>query len=98
MLYICENKGYFIVITILFKYTIYEEDIYVGYRYYDSFRKDVSYPFGYGLSYTGFEYLNPAITEQDGNITVSVEIKNKGKVEGKEVVQLYVTAIASADL
>ena len=73
-------------------FTIYEEDIYVGYRYYDSFKKDVSYPFGYGLSYTSFEYLNPTITEKEGNITINVEVKNVGKVAGKEVVQVYVSA------
>ena len=73
-------------------YTIYEEDIYVGYRYYDSFGKDVSFPFGFGLSYTDFEYKDAKVTKKDGNIEVSVEIKNTGKVAGKEAVQLYVSA------
>ncbi|WP_352423025.1 glycoside hydrolase family 3 C-terminal domain-containing protein [Proteiniphilum sp.] len=73
-------------------YTNYEEDIYVGYRYFDSFDKQVSYPFGYGLSYTSFEYGNPSIKEENGEYIVSIDIKNNGKVAGKEVVQLYVAA------
>ena len=73
-------------------YTTYEEDIYVGYRYFDSFGKKVSYPFGYGLSYTTFEYANASVSEDDGVYTVTVDVKNTGKREGKEVVQLYVAA------
>lgn len=73
-------------------YTRYEEDIYVGYRYFDSFGKQVSYPFGYGLSYTTFEYANPSIKGGNGVYTVTVAVKNTGNVAGKEVVQLYVSA------
>ena len=73
-------------------YTDYEEDIYVGYRYFDSFGKEVSYPFGYGLSYTDFAYDKAAIQADNGVYTVSVEVKNTGKTAGKEVVQLYVSA------
>ncbi len=73
-------------------YTNYEEDVYVGYRYYDSFGKQVSYPFGFGLSYTTFEYSNPVIHEENGLFTISVEVKNIGEYAGKEVVQLYVSA------
>ena len=73
-------------------YTNYEEDIYVGYRYFDSFGKNVSYPFGYGFSYTTFEYTNPAIMSENGTYTVTVNVKNIGKCAGKEVVQLYVSA------
>lgn len=73
-------------------YTDYEEDIYVGYRYFDSFGKVVSYPFGYGLSYTAFAYDKAAIQAENGVYTVSVEVKNTGKTAGKEVVQLYVSA------
>ena len=73
-------------------YTNYEEDIYVGYRYFDTFVKQVSYPFGYGLSYTTFAYDKAAVKADNGVYTVSVEVKNTGKVAGKEVVQLYVSA------
>ena len=73
-------------------YTNYEEDIYVGYRYFDSFDRQVSYPFGYGLSYTTFAYSNPAIKAENGVYTVTVDIKNTGKMAGKEVVQLYTSA------
>ncbi|MCD8093068.1 MAG: glycoside hydrolase family 3 C-terminal domain-containing protein [Bacteroides sp.] len=76
-------------------YTNYEEGIYVGYRYFDSFGKAVSYPFGYGLSYTTFEYANPAIKADKDAYTVTVEVKNTGKAAGKEVVQLYVSAPGS---
>ncbi len=73
-------------------YTRYEEDIYVGYRYFDSFGKEVSYPFGYGLSYTTFAYDKASIRADNGLYTVTVEVKNTGKTAGREVVQLYVTA------
>lgn len=73
-------------------YTNYEEGIYVGYRWFDAQKIAVSYPFGYGLSYTTFEYLNPAVQIQGEDITVTVEVKNSGSVEGKEVVQLYAVA------
>lgn len=73
-------------------YTVYEEDIYVGYRYFDSFNKKVSYPFGYGLSYTTFEYSDAQISEDGGVYTVTVNVKNTGKYDGKEVVELYVAA------
>ena len=73
-------------------YTDYEEDIYVGYRYFDSFDVPVSYPFGYGLSYTTFEYSDAKIAEKDGAYEVAVNVKNIGKYEGKEVVELYVSA------
>ncbi|WP_418698192.1 glycoside hydrolase family 3 C-terminal domain-containing protein [Bacteroides sp.] len=79
-------------------YTNYEEDIFVGYRYFDSFGKQVSYPFGYGLSYTTFEYANPAIKADNGIYTLSVDVKNTGKFAGKEVVQLYVSAPNSAGM
>lgn len=79
-------------------YTRYEEDIYVGYRYFDSFGKQVSYPFGYGLSYTTFEYANPTVKQDDGLLTVTVEVKNTGKFAGKEVVQLYAAAPNSAKM
>ena len=70
----------------------HEEDIYVGYRYFDTFKKDVAYPFGFGLSYTTFEMGKPSVKANGKNIEVSVTIKNTGKVAGKQVAQVYVTA------
>ena len=73
-------------------YTDYEEDIYVGYRYFDSFEKPVSYPFGFGLSYTTFEYSDAKIAEKGDAYEVTVTVKNTGNYEGKEVVELYISA------
>ena len=73
-------------------YTVYEEGIYVGYRWFDTQNLEVSYPFGYGLSYTTFEYSNPVIAAGKNETTVTVEVKNTGAYAGKEVVQLYVSA------
>jgi len=70
----------------------HNEDIYVGYRYFDSFGKEVAYPFGYGLSYTTFDYSKPAVKVKGGVATVTVTVKNTGAVAGKEVAQVYVTA------
>lgn len=70
---------------------IYQEDIYVGYRYFETFAKDsVLYPFGFGLSYTTFTTDVATASEQDGVINVTVDVTNTGSVDGKEVVQLYV--------
>ncbi len=72
--------------------TVYYEDIYVGYRYYETFDVAVSYPFGYGLSYTTFAYRDFKLEENgDGTVTATVTVQNTGKVAGREVVQLYVT-------
>nr|AIA99562.1 glycosyl hydrolase family 3 N terminal domain-containing protein [uncultured bacterium contig00003(2014)] len=73
-------------------YTDYEEDIYVGYRWLDTRGKAVSYPFGYGLSYTSFEYSAARLSKTGGVFTVSVNVTNSGAVGGKEVVQLYASA------
>ncbi len=73
-------------------YTVYDEGIYVGYRWFDTRNIQVSYPFGYGLSYTTFEYGKPSASNENGNVVVKVTVKNTGKVAGKEVVQLYVEA------
>jgi len=73
-------------------YTNHDEDIYVGYRYFDTFGKNVAYPFGYGLSYTTFDYSKPAVKVSGQTVTVSVTVKNTGSVSGKEVAQVYVTA------
>ncbi len=73
---------------------IYEDGIYIGYRYYNTFGVKTSYEFGYGLSYTTFEYSNMQLSSAkfNGKLTVTVDIKNSGKVAGKEVVELYLNA------
>ena len=74
-------------------YTNHEEDIYVGYRYFDTFGRDVAYPFGYGLSYTTFNFAKPVVKANGKDaVEVSVVVKNTGSVSGKEVAQVYVQA------
>ena len=70
----------------------HEEDIYVGYRYFDTFRKQVAYPFGFGLSYTTFEFSKPVVKVSGDMVSVSITVKNTGSVSGKEVAQVYVSA------
>ncbi len=72
--------------------TRYDEGIYVGYRWFDRFNLPVAYPFGYGLSYTSFAYSKPEAANNGTTITAKVTVKNTGKVSGREVVQLYVSA------
>lgn len=75
--------------------TVYSEGIFVGYRYYDKKEMDVLFPFGHGLSYTQFEYSNLKLSADritdDDTLNVTVDVKNVGKVSGKEIVQLYVS-------
>jgi len=74
-------------------YTDYAEGIWVGYRYFQTAGKAVSYPFGYGLSYTTFAYSKPVVkVEKNGTVTATVTVTNTGSVAGKEIVELYVTA------
>ena len=74
-------------------YTEYKEGIWVGYRYFQTAGKAVSYPFGYGLGYTTFAYSAPVVkVAKDGTVTASITVKNTGKAAGKESVQFYVTA------
>lgn len=73
-------------------YTDYDEGIWVGYRYFNTHKKDVSYPFGYGLSYTAFSYSGSKVKRSGNNCTVSVRITNIGKISGKEIVELYASA------
>lgn len=79
-------------------FTNYEEDIFVGYRYFDSFGKEVAYPFGFGLSYTTFEYNNMSVNEKDGIYTIQVDVKNTGSRAGRNVVELFVAAPNSKKL
>ena len=72
--------------------TYYEEGIYVGYRYFQTADVPVSYPFGYGKSYTTFEYSKPVVKATADGFTATITVKNTGSVAGKEAVQLYVTA------
>ena len=73
-------------------FTNHEEDIYVGYRYFDTFHREVAYPFGFGLSYTTFEFSKPVTKAKGNTVELSVTVKNTGAVAGKEVAQVYVAA------
>ncbi|MDR1939495.1 MAG: glycoside hydrolase family 3 C-terminal domain-containing protein [Clostridiales bacterium] len=77
----------------------YRENVFVGYRYFDSAKKAVLFPFGYGLSYTQFEYSNIKLShkqiDEDAALTVSFDIKNVGNVAGGEVAQIYVKDVES---
>lgn len=76
----------------------YEEGIYVGYRFYETFKVKPAYEFGFGLSYSNFSYSPLSISSKtfDGKIEVAVTVKNTGRVPGKEAVQLYVKAPVSS--
>jgi len=75
---------------------VYEEGIYVGYRYFETFGVAPAYEFGYGLSYTSFDYggLSLSSSKFSGKVTATVRVKNAGKAAGREVVQLYLSAPA----
>ncbi len=73
----------------------YRESIYVGYRYYDTAKVDVLFPFGYGLSYTTFTYRDLALIQNAEAVTASLKVKNTGAVNGKETLQLYVRDLQS---
>ena len=75
-------------------YTKYDEGIFVGYRYFQTDNKEVSYPFGYGLSYTTFSYTKPKVKADKDGFTATVTVTNTGKKAGREVVELYVAAPA----
>jgi len=68
----------------------YAEDIYVGYRYFDTENKDVFFPFGFGLSYTTFEFSDLQVSKQEDKVIVQTTVTNTGDREGAEVVQVYV--------
>ena len=73
-------------------YTVHAEGLDIGYRYFSTVGQEVAYPFGYGLSYTTFEYSRPQVKATADGFAASVTVTNRGTVAGKEVVQLYVTA------
>ena len=73
-------------------YTLHKEGLNVGYRYFSTTGRAVSYPFGFGLSYTTFAYSKPAVKATKDGFTAQITITNSGKVAGKEAVQLYVSA------
>ncbi|MGP8305499.1 glycoside hydrolase family 3 C-terminal domain-containing protein [Vibrio sp. YIC-376] len=77
----------------------YSDDIYVGYRYNSTFNVDVAYPFGFGLSYTTFDFANSALVSNtlnsegsNGSVTIKTTVRNTGGLAGKEVAQVYVSA------
>lgn len=75
------------------KFNNYAEDIFVGYRYFETFAPEkVLFPFGFGLSYSSFEIKKEKARNRNGIITLDVSVKNTGEVQGKEVVQVYVQA------
>lgn len=72
--------------------TLYQEGIYLGYRYFDSFRKDVCYPFGYGLSYADFAVTPGKVSKEWYGVLVTVNIKNiSSQYQGKETAQVYLS-------
>ena len=75
---------------------VYKEGVFVGYRYYTTAEKKVRYPFGYGLSYTKFEYSHPSVTSDGEKITVRCTVKNAGNRPGAAVVQVYAGLPGSA--
>lgn len=75
-----------------FDYTSYEEGVWVGYRYFTTADKAVSYPFGYGLSYTEFLYSEPSVKKEKGRWVAKIKVTNVGAAEGHESVQVYVGA------
>ena len=77
-------------------FTRYDEDVLVGYRWFDTAGKEVSYPFGYGLSYSKFSYSEPSVKAVKGGYEISVNVSNCSATAGKEVVQLYVSAPSAA--
>ncbi|MBO7111676.1 MAG: glycoside hydrolase family 3 protein [Bacteroidaceae bacterium] len=76
----------------MYDYTEYKERLDIGYRYFDRHPEQVSYPFGFGLSYTTFSYSDAQAKVEDGIVNLSVKVTNTGSVAGKEAVQVYIEA------
>ena len=77
------------------KVTRYEEGLDVGYRYYDTYGVPMLFPFGFGLSYSEFEYCNLLLKTAGDGLEVNFEIENRSDIDGKEVAQVYVRAMSS---
>ncbi|MCR5584051.1 MAG: glycoside hydrolase family 3 C-terminal domain-containing protein [Lachnospiraceae bacterium] len=73
------------------KFVEYEEGIYIGYRYFETFGKEVRYPFGYGLSYTDFEWSDIRMNKDGDSVTISLDVTNTGDMAGKDVAEVYVS-------
>ena len=78
--------------------TVYGEDIFVGYRYYDTKKMDVLFPFGHGLGYTTFALSSIRVEKKEKEVDVSVRVENTGKRKGKTVIQLYVGMLKSSKM
>lgn len=78
----------------------YKEGVFVGYRYYDAKNIEPLFPFGFGLSYTNFEYSNLSINKKEitdtDTVSISMNVKNTGSRAGKEIVQLYIKDVESS--
>ncbi|KAK8913240.1 putative beta-glucosidase [Metarhizium anisopliae BRIP 53293] len=70
--------------------TLYGEDVYMGYRYYEFANRAVNFPFGHGLSYTSFSFSDLSVTSSEGKVTAALKVKNTGSTKGSEVAQMYI--------
>lgn len=86
-----QNFGDYTYADVDAKFVEYEEGIYVGYRYFETFDMEVQYPFGYGLSYTTFEWSNMSLSADEDEYVVTVTVTNTGNRAGKDVVEIYVS-------
>ncbi|KAM5353630.1 hypothetical protein ACJ41O_000280 [Fusarium nematophilum] len=76
--------------------TLYGEDVYLGYRYYEFADREVNFPFGHGLSYTTFSFSDLSVSSTEGKLSASVTVRNTGSIRGAEVAQLYVRPLQAA--
>ncbi|EFY89499.1 Cel3c putative beta-glucosidase [Metarhizium acridum CQMa 102] len=70
--------------------TLYGEDVYIGYRYYEFANRAVNFPFGHGLSYTSFSFSELSVTSSEGKVTAALKVTNTGSTKGSEVAQMYI--------
>lgn len=75
-----------------YDFTRFEEELNVGYRYFDQYPDKISFPFGFGLSYTTFEYEEPRVNHDKESLTIYIKVTNTGNIAGKEAVQIYIEA------